>query len=114
MMVRIAILYTKIIYMIGINGKMDSEYYTQVLKTVFLPVANSPLSIERVLKKRNEAFHTSRHTLDFSELHDINFTDCQAKSPDFNITENIWGYLAREVYNNERQIKNEVVLPRSY
>lgn len=48
--------------------------------------------------------------MDVIDVHDIDCIYWPDKSSDLNITENVWGRLARKVYENGRQFKNLVDL----
>lgn len=50
---------------------MDSEYYTQVLKSALLHVANTPFSNDWMLQHDNAAVHTSHPTLHYFDMHGI-------------------------------------------
>lgn len=92
--------------LVGNEGKMNSEYYTQVLENVLLPIADTVVGEDWILQQDNAAVHTSRHTTDFLDTYDIDTLTWPAKSPDLNIIENLWGVLARGVYRNGRQFDN--------
>lgn len=96
--------------LVGIDGKMDSEYYVNVLQTVLLPVCNKLLAEDWILQQDNAAVHTSQRTNDFLDVYDVDVLPWPAKSPDLNIIENVWGRMARDVYKNGRQFENVVDL----
>uniref|UniRef100_A0A672YW65 Tc1-like transposase DDE domain-containing protein n=1 Tax=Sphaeramia orbicularis TaxID=375764 RepID=A0A672YW65_9TELE len=54
-------------------------------------------------KNDNAAVHNARLTKDFFREKNITLLDHPACSPDLNPIENIWGWMAREVYKNGHQ-----------
>lgn len=90
----------------GIEEKMDTIYYTQILETALLLIAKIFVGEGWILQQGNGAVHTSRHTNDFLDSHDIATSGWPAKLPDLNLIANGWCCLARGVYQNERQFQN--------
>lgn len=92
--------YKRTLDIVWIDGRMDSQYDTQILQTVLAPVVDTLLPHEWVLQQDNAAvytFYTSRHTLEFLDEHDIDFVNWPAKFPDLNIIKNVWGRLATNI-----------------
>uniref|UniRef100_A0A3P8U0I5 Tc1-like transposase DDE domain-containing protein n=1 Tax=Amphiprion percula TaxID=161767 RepID=A0A3P8U0I5_AMPPE len=54
-----------------------------------------------VFQQDNAAVHNARLTKDFFRENNITLLDHPACSPDLNPIENIWGWMAREVYKND-------------
>lgn len=92
--------------LVGIDGKMDSNYYVEVLQSVLIPSADALLGDEWVFQQDNAAVHSSHVTREFLEANDVEVLDWPAKSPDLNIIENMWGQLVRVVYASGRQYNN--------
>lgn len=89
---------------------MNLEYYVNVLQTVLLLVADTLLDGDWALQKENAAVHTPQKTDEFFDFYDVYFLPWSAKSPDLNITENVWGRLARNVCKNGQQFENVINL----
>uniref|UniRef100_A0A3Q2EF15 Tc1-like transposase DDE domain-containing protein n=1 Tax=Cyprinodon variegatus TaxID=28743 RepID=A0A3Q2EF15_CYPVA len=53
----------------------------------------------------NAAVHTARLTKEFFQENNIPLLDHPACSPDLNPIENIWGWMAREVFKNGHQFQ---------
>uniref|UniRef100_A0A3Q3M878 Tc1-like transposase DDE domain-containing protein n=1 Tax=Mastacembelus armatus TaxID=205130 RepID=A0A3Q3M878_9TELE len=51
-----------------------------------------------------------RLSKDFFQENNVCFLDHPACSPDLNLIENVWGWMAREVYKNRRQFQTVNVL----
>uniref|UniRef100_A0A672Z0X9 Tc1-like transposase DDE domain-containing protein n=1 Tax=Sphaeramia orbicularis TaxID=375764 RepID=A0A672Z0X9_9TELE len=58
-----------------------------------------------VFQQDNAAVHNARLTKDFFRENNITLLDHPACSPDLNPIENIWGWMAREVYKNGHQFQ---------
>ena len=58
-----------------------------------------------VFQQDNAAVHNARLTKDFFQRNNITLLDHPACSPDLNPIENIWGWMAREVYKNGHQFQ---------
>lgn len=84
---------------------MDSEYYIQVFAPVLLPVSDPLLSNDGELQQGNAAAYTSWHTLDFLEIHDINFIDRPANARDSKIIKIVWGHVVRKFTTMNNNLK---------
>uniref|UniRef100_A0A673CA44 Tc1-like transposase DDE domain-containing protein n=1 Tax=Sphaeramia orbicularis TaxID=375764 RepID=A0A673CA44_9TELE len=72
--------------------------------TLELQVVQGPWSVWEQLgfkNRTNAAGHNARLTKDFFREKNITLLDHPACSPDLNPIENIWGWMAREVYKND-------------
>lgn len=58
-----------------------------------------------VFQQDNAAIHTARRTKEFFQNHNVALLDHPACSPDLNPIENVWGWMARDVYRNGRQFQ---------
>uniref|UniRef100_A0A3P9MYL3 Tc1-like transposase DDE domain-containing protein n=1 Tax=Poecilia reticulata TaxID=8081 RepID=A0A3P9MYL3_POERE len=58
-----------------------------------------------VFQQDNAAVHNARLTKEFFQENNIALLDHPACSPDLNPIENIWGWMAREVYKNGHQFQ---------
>ena len=58
----------------------------------------------------NASIHRARHTSNFLHANGVNLLRHPACSPDLNSIENVWGWIARDVYRNGKQYasKNEL------
>ncbi|CAK6967631.1 unnamed protein product [Scomber scombrus] len=59
-----------------------------------------------VFQQDKAAVHNARLTKDFFQETNVALLDHPACSPDLNPIENVWGWMAREVYKNERQFRS--------
>lgn len=91
-------MYKGIIGLVDKYGRIDGCNYTCVLGNISLPATGSLCLDNWTLQYDNASVHTDRKTEDFSETQYVHGLDCPAKPLDLNIIDNVWGLLARSVY----------------
>lgn len=89
-----------------ITNRMNSECYTELLDAVLIPFLEDFMDENAVFQQDNASIHASRHTKNWLNERNVSVLDWPACSPDLNPIENLWGYLARKVYENGRQFSN--------
>ena len=65
-----------------------------------------------MFQQNNTAIHTARRSKDFFHTNTIRHLDLPPCSPGLNTIENLWGWMARDVWKNgtrfERQAPEEI------
>lgn len=60
---------------VGIDGKMDSKYYVEVLQFIHIPSADALLGEEWVFQQDSAAVNSSHLTWEFLEANDVDVLD---------------------------------------
>ncbi len=69
---------------------MDKNLYTEILEKTLLAFINDVYPFSHRFMQDNDPKHTSLHTKEFIQLHNINWMKTPAESPDANPIENLW------------------------
>ncbi|KAF1378046.1 hypothetical protein PFLUV_G00185520 [Perca fluviatilis] len=90
--------------------KLQEEFNSEILqeKNIYttLPLTlTTTVDHTRRTEQDNAAIHTARLTKDFFQQNSVALMVRPACSPDLHPIENIWGWMAREVYRNGRQFQ---------
>lgn len=89
-----------------VQGRQTAAGYVEMLQQASLLAEGPRLCGEEwIFQQDNAAIHNARRTMDFFHENNVTLLDHPACSPDLNPIENIWGWLAREVYKNGRQFQ---------
>lgn len=88
-----------------LDGTLNAERYTQLLGTSLLPLCqlvNAQYPDGAIFQHDLASAHTAHLTSNWLQHHNITQLPWVSHSPDLNITENIFGMLSREVYEDCR------------
>lgn len=85
------------------EGTINSHKYCEILSKALIPFLQKHPKKKFVFQQDNASIHKSKFTKSFISDNDIETLEWPAKSPDMNPIENIWGILARKVYDNGRK-----------
>jgi transposase len=89
-----------------LNGRQDYEAYKLTLFYQLLPFADEKHEGPYVFQKDNASIHTSKSASMWFLEQKITLLPWPALSPGLNPIENLWGIMARDVYQNERQFQS--------
>lgn len=98
-----AITYLGRLALVFVEGRLDSNRYQALLSGHVLPLLNQYPHLAFMFQQDNASIHASHSTTRWFDENNVPVLKWPAKSPDLNIIENVWSFLARDVYNNARQ-----------
>jgi len=89
-----------------LDGKQDGPKYVRTLEESLLPFSED-LPLTWTFMQDGAPCHRSIVAKEWLENNFIDLLDWPAYSPDLNPIENLWGILARKVYEDQRQFQNK-------
>ncbi|OWZ20081.1 Transposase, partial [Phytophthora megakarya] len=94
-----------------LQGKQNAEKYIDTLGDYLFPFAHLYHGLEFQFQHDNASIHTAKVAKCYLKDQGVDVMWWPAKSPDLNPIENLWGMLARAVYENGKQYdtKEELV-----
>ncbi|KAM8708535.1 hypothetical protein ACLKA7_015503 [Drosophila subpalustris] len=86
-----------------LTSRMNAQNYNEVLKTAFPHFQNVFHNLQWHFQHDNAPIHTARSVKSWIQDQKVDLLDWPPYSPDLNIIENVWGWLARKVYESGKQ-----------
>ena len=88
-----------------LSGNQNANHYINTLGRGLLPFVADTFGAEHpwVFQHDGAAIHTAIATRKWLTERQIRTLPWPAKSPDLNIIENVWGFMARTVYKRRKQ-----------
>lgn len=105
-----AITYFGTIELQFLTSRMNAIAYKGVLNTAFPAIKDIFGPLKWKFQQDNAPIHTARIVKSWIEGQNVELLTWPPYSPDLNIIENVWGWLARKVYESGRQYSTEAEL----
>ncbi|KAL7725358.1 hypothetical protein ACLKA6_009775 [Drosophila palustris] len=96
-----------------LTSRMNAQNYNEVLKTAFPHFQNVFHNLQWHFQHDNAPIHTARSVKSWIQDQKVDLLDWPPYSPDLNIIENVWGWLARKVYESGKQYSHNVSVCKS-
>lgn len=93
--------------LVRMTGKQKASDYRAVLEKATPAIHHLFSPLRWILQQDNAPIHTAREVKSWLAQQTIELLPWPACSPDLNIIENVWGWLARKVYEDGKQYDNE-------
>jgi len=90
-----------------LSSNMNAKAYLNVLEKAFPPLENFFNHLPWTFQHDNAPIHTARVVKSFLKDKNVETLNWPPYSPDLNIIENVWGWLARKVYESGKQFSTK-------
>lgn len=98
------------LFVVRLDGKVNSTVFTRMLDTNVTPLLNSKYGQGGFFfQQDNCSVHVSKETKKYLNRKKFKLLDWIAYSPDMNIQENVWGMISEKVYDGKQFFSKEIL-----
>lgn len=93
-----------------IKGKFKANDYLSLLKDLIVPIIFLNYGTDFYFQQDNASVHKAKSINEFIDKSNIKVIEWPAKSPDINISEDVWNIISRDVYDGRQFNTNEELI----
>ena len=88
------------------RGRQNTAAYLRIMEDNLLPFFDEEMPVGWIYQQDNAPIHVSESARSWFHGQGVRLMVWPSRSPDLNPMENIWGWLARRLYANNRQFNS--------
>lgn len=92
--------------LVFLDGILNSQKYTDILKDNLIPDGERIASKSYIFQQDNAPIHVSTFSKQWFKEKNVKLLEWPPCSPDLNPIENLWGIIVRDIYRNGRQFED--------